>query len=629
MRFRQTTQQLLPLLAAAWLMLGGWRAAAAPRGEISARVIVPERSHFYLGEAIPVEIHVNGSEDVMSPDLAGLADFTAEYLGGNRNSRTSITIINGRQTQDIFRGFVLSYRLTPKRVGRLALPALEIQASGRTVRTEPLEFEVRQPQETDDLKLRMRLPKSDCYVGEVLPLAVTWYVGQEVRNFEFTLPFLDTPGCLWLAPPLPADIQRRDARERYLTFEYRNENIIAERGRESLGGRDYTTITFRRLLVPQSPGRIELPGAAVVCETMRGFRERRPHPLLPMRQSGYYERTVVPAKPLTLEVKPLPAAGRPANFAGHIGRFAIEADAEPLEVNVGDPITLTVTLTSPDFIEHVELPPLQDQAALARDFRIPAERAPGKTVGARRVFTQTIRATHEQVKEIPALELPYFDPETGRYEIARSQPLSLTVRDTRIVTHADAEGRAETGQSASGGRELQRWTAGIAHNYDGLEVLRTQNFGPGYWLQSGVWRFALAAPPACWLLLWALLRLRHRDPAAWRGRQARRAAGGLRSRLAQLRRGPAESATPAAMLEALRAYFGVRLELAAGALTADDIAAALAARQVDEATASELRRLVADCEAELYGGRSWSKDDFAAASDRALKLVGTLEGQLR
>ncbi|MCP5112400.1 MAG: protein BatD, partial [bacterium] len=167
--------------------------------------------------------------------------------------------------------------------------------------------------------------------------------------------------------------------------------------------------------------------------------------MMPFGQRAVYESFVVPSNSLALTVAEVPAAGRPDNFSGLVGNYRMAVQATPTEVNVGDPITLTLRISGPEYLDAIELPPLTNQTALARDFKIPPERAAGVVKGSAKSFTQTIRAKHSDVIEIPPIELAYFDADSGSYKVARTAAVPLTVQGTRIVTARDAEGFSDAG----------------------------------------------------------------------------------------------------------------------------------------------------------------------------------------
>jgi hypothetical protein len=290
---------------------------------------------------------------------------------------------------------------------------------------------------------------------------------------------------------------------------------------------------------------------------------------------------------------------------------------------VGEPITLTITVTGPEYLDALELPPLENQADLVRDFRVPRERASGKTDGTVKVFTQTLRALNDGVKEIPPIQLPYFDTRTEKYAVAKSDPIPLAVRAAKAITIRDAEGRTPTAT----GRALQAWSSGIRHNYEDLDCLADQQYGPRVWVQSPAWMFLLVGPPGIYfalLLATASIRRRHADPAARRARRAYRAfRRGLQARTA-------EGVDPcAAVLAALRDYLGSKLRMAAGALTYADVERPLRERGVGAETLKVLRQLFERCIAGRYAGSAGSEAATGDLAREAERTVNQLEEVLK
>ena len=123
-----------------------------------------------------------------------------------------------------------------------------------------------------------------------------------------------------------------------------------------------------------------------------------------------------------------------------MGTYRISAEAAPTDVSVGDPITLKIALSGPDYLAETRLPPLGAQPALARDFKIPKERAAGEVSGRSKIFTQTVRPLRPDVREIPPIGLSYFDPAANAYKTVRTEPIPIQVKAARVVTALDAEG---------------------------------------------------------------------------------------------------------------------------------------------------------------------------------------------
>jgi len=586
-----------------------------------------EKLDVYVGESFIYQIQVQGTDKVDEPKLTGLKGFTIEELGGQQNSSQSVTIVNGRMNRTVRKGYVFSFRLTPRNAGALTIPAFPVTGGGKTIHTRPVTIRVRAPSETSEFKLRVSLSEKQAYVGQPVTMTVTWYIGQNVTNFSFNVPVLNDDRFDVVSLD-PAGTPSRT--NNYLRIALGADQAIAKKGSSDLGGRSYTTLQFQKVLIPKKAGAISLPQATVTCQT-RGVR-RRQRSLLddffsdPMGIGPSDSQTVIaPSNAVSLSVKNLPVSGRPASFTGLVGRYSIAAQAAPTEMNVGDPITLTLRVAGPTYLANVKLPPLEQQTSLARDFRIPQDRAPGSVENRAKVFTQTIRATHSGVTRIPPIQFSYFNPDTDSYETAETKSIPITVKGTKIITARDAEGFDTGGVIQT---ELETQEGGIAHNHEGFDALATQGVGLGAWLRSPLSAAFVVLPPLVYfsLLAFVLKQRRQTDPVLRKAQQAHR---DLTKTLQKL---PASTTTgdqqDAALLDALRRYLGDRLALPAGSLTFADVDKELEIRNVTGAVVDEIKAVFERCEAGRYAGGELAGQDLAGTSARMQKVADKLEKEL-
>ncbi|NOZ23553.1 MAG: hypothetical protein GXP25_20950 [Planctomycetes bacterium] len=616
--------RLLPYLAGICLVTSCVCTASAQG--LSAKAVV-EKDEVFVGEPFVLQIQVEGDESPGKPDVSGITGFDVQDLGGQQNSSQSISIINGRMNKVVHRGYIFNYRLTPKKSGTLTVPSIQVVAKGRTLRTNPLQITANEPVEMEDFKFRLDLSKTKCYVGEPITLQGAFYFSKEIQSAAFNVPSLDKDVFHIYEPDTP-----RDPNKKYYRLPLNNGEIIGTLDRGHLNGKSYAVLRFAKALIPKQPGTLDFSSSSAACQALVGYRQRE------RRRSffddnffdgffggrkGIYKKYVVPSNSISLDVLPVPTDGQPPGYSGLVGVYRIVAIAKPTDVSVGDPITLTIRVSGPPYLDHVELPPLDQQPAFAENFKIPKEMAPGKVEDGAKVFTQTIRATHPGVTEIPAIKLPYFDADRGQYAIAKSEPIPLTVRKTRVITARDAEGRE---LPAAAKCELVAWTKGIAHNYEDLNVLRDQRTGPSMWLQSPVWIAILGLPPIGYIILFAVASVTRRRAADPEGIRARRAYRQLIHALNHAQHGQREE-LHAAVLEAVRQYLAGRLRLPAGAVTFADAKSALAERGVDAETITSLGKLFKECEAGRYGGMSSADPDDVITHTR--DLGKKLERKLR
>jgi hypothetical protein len=588
---------------------------------LSAQAAVEAREVF-VGEPFRFQVQISGTEKVLAkPGLSGFDAFRVEDLGNGVTSSRRVTIVNGRANETVQLGINLNYRLTAKRAGELVIPAVEVRTDKGSVRTQPVSIRALEPAETDKFKLRLSLPRQTCYVGEPVMLTVTWYLGQDVRGFEFSLPLLEDERFAF------GDPEREAGRGgKVYRIPLGKGEVLAERSQGVLDGRTYATITFRKVLIPLQAGRVRIEPATVLCEALVGYRKSRDRfgglfDDMFGRREGVYSRVVVPSNELTLDVLPVPDQGRPPGFAGHVGEYRIETAATPTDVSVGDPITLSVKLSGPSFLEHVSLPPLQEQGRLVDGFKIPEEMAEGKVIGGAKLFTQTIRAMRPDIVEIPPIELPYFDTAAGEYRVARSDPIPLSVKKARIVTAEDAEGREPV---TAAGRSVRGWARGIVANYEDADrLLADQRAGPSVWVRSPGWLATLLVPPGLYAVLLAgvvLVRRRAADPAAVR---RRRAFARSAARLGQTA-GSAED-----VLAVLRRYFADKFGFPGTAVTFADVRERLEAAGVGGKTVADVGRLFEACEAGQYAGGGAAERTPDALAGEARSVLADVERGLK
>ena len=605
----------------------------------------------YIGQHFLLQIQVQGTDQPDAVDISPLErDFTVSEAGGGASNSTSVSIVNGRMTRQVQRGYNFNYRLAARREGNLEIPALLISAGGRSASTAPIDLRVMPPQEHDDFKLRLRLSESRAYIGQPVTLTVEWYIAREVsvREYSFTMPLLEDRRFEIVDP---AAAGSGDGSNDEIEVQLGDRRATGRTSTGQLNGRQYTVLRFQKLLIPREAGDMRLPQATVTFTSPRPGQSRSRGLFDDFFGGGSFsgmfgrgpvlETLAVPSGRPRLQVLELPSAGRPGGFNGWIGKFELQAEAVPDSVKVGEPITLRLQVQGSRVSSTLPLPALDQQPALTRDFRVPREIGAGQSRDGALHFTQTLRARHDAVDAIPAIELPHFDPDLGEYVIARSQPIPLSVEPSRIVTAEDAEG---LGSSATRQLEVESSEQGIGHNYTDAAALVPMQAGAGAWLRplGPAWLalLLLGLPPLAYgALLAGSLKGRSKRVFGWHSRSPHaRWRVALRPSAVE---GWSEPEAVQSVLAALREYFGARLEgraSAAAAWTYSDIEQRLAARSgrgegngraVDADSLMLLRSVFERCEASTYAGggaqdREWVSQLVGDANSAVLRIEEAL-----
>jgi len=590
--------RLWRLLAALLLLCGGAPLTQAQQ-DIEIRTTARDDS-VHVGEPLALQISVNGSQSPSDPVWPRLDGVDVTPRGGQIRTQSFTSFVNGQRRETRFEGYIFSYTLVFRKTGLQTIPALTVVVDGKEYQSNPITINVRPPQERPEVRLRIAVDNTSPLVGEAIELTATLYLRQTVQEISLQFPSLDRQFELYDAPGVDPNNIRQPA------VDFLGSRTPGERGQAMLDGQQYQTFTMRKLLVPLHEGAQKLGPATLSCEIV--LRERS------FFDEGKVQRAAVPSNEVRLNVNPLPDEGRPAQFTGLIGRYKISAAASASEVNIGDPITLTIRVGSTGAVLREPQLNLEDQPAFKDRFRISESASEPKRQGGEIIYEQIIRPLSDDVKEIPPIELPYFDTQTGRYAVASTNAIPLTVHPTRIVTAGDAQGAAPVGS------DVEDASGGIAHNFSAAECLVDQRFNLMLALRNPVWIGAIAGPPVVYFAALLAGLWRRRAQGDQSGKRRRRALATARSALGDSSGGP----SPVERVgRAVRQYVADRFDRPVAGLTTADCVELV--RAVDPALGPRLHDILDQCDAARYSGTilpqagdlSQTAEGLLAAIDRA------------
>jgi hypothetical protein len=127
------------------------------------------------------------------------------------------------------------------------------------------------------------------------------------------------------------------------------------------------------------------------------------------------------SQPLTITVAEPPLDGRPSGYQlGDVGRFSLSAEVSPREVEAGGSVSAVVTLSGVGNLPQQ----LRVPGRTGVDFLTPSvkstPRLEGGAYGGTKVFTYVIRLDAPGDVDLGEITLPFFDPETQQYDVART-----------------------------------------------------------------------------------------------------------------------------------------------------------------------------------------------------------------
>lgn len=385
--------------------------------DISVEATV-NKNRVKLGASLQLTITINGAEDASPLKLPELDGFESQYLGPS----TRISVINGQYSKST----AYIYNLIPLKVGKFQIPAFSISINRENYTTHPINIEVvdsavsasssqsrdlsQSTSLQDKVFLIMKVPKEEVYINEKLPVVIRLFIaGVNVRNIQY--PVFDHIGF---------NVDEFSQPKQY---------------EEVLKGIRYQIIDFYTAIYPTRPGKLTLGPAHLECHILIEKSGRRRlggggifddeffDNFFGDSFFGSYQKypIAVQSSGLSINVLPLPEDGKPDNFSGAVGQFNFDVTAAPLEVKVGDPITLRMEISGTGNLKTVAGPTFKDQ----QGFKLYDPQI--KEEDGIKISEQVVIPTSEKVLEIPAIHFSYFDPATREYKTISKGPFPLKV----------------------------------------------------------------------------------------------------------------------------------------------------------------------------------------------------------
>lgn len=534
-------------------------AALSSPGQATVRLTV-DATEAYEAEAVNVEVTIYNFTEASDFEFPEIPGCRITPLGAPQNIRSE-SWINGVRSVSNSRTY--GYELIAAAPGEYVIPEIEITVDGQTLRTAPARLRVVPGAVADLVQAEISGGGSRLYVGQRAVFTLTIWL-RPVRSFG-------------LAEMLESIKQARGGR--YGPFQRVTRSGVTDRPDASGKPQKFYYYELDAEFVLARPGPPLDDVLVAVNYPTRFGRGIFGDEVTKVRQLRVAPRILAP------DVLPLPTDGRPAGFSGAVGEYTLDVSASRTNVRVGDPIELTIAIGGNGPLDTLPGPDLSRQRKLLQHFRVPGEALAGRTIGNRRVFTQTIRPTGVDATAIPPIEFPYFDPRRGEFAVALSEPIALTVTAAPTL---DVESLPAAPTPGGENTTVLNPIDGLLGNESSVDRLLEKSSPV---TMGQVWA-AVLAPPALYVALAGF--------AAWRSRRdasVERRRTALSTALRRL-----DGAKPTEIVAAVAGYFGDRLNQPAARFEGRAAVELLADRNASAETVSRLRELLARCDEAAYAG---------------------------
>jgi BatD DUF11 like domain len=419
--------------------ISGILAASSTLADSPSVTAVLSNSEAVVGEMVELQIKVSGSRDAKLPENIVVNGLEIHPTGTSHQ----FEMRNFTTTSSV----TYSYRILPLQAGRFTIPSQTVQVGGKSLRTPELTLHVAdspgsssasrpsqgaQPRTASKFAFaELIVPKKTAVVGEMVPVQIR--LGFDPRAYPRLTDGPEITGQGFTAQKL----QQSGENE------------------EEIDGRLYHVVIFKTAIAAARAGKFEIgpvkaKAQVVVSRSRRSPRARSPFDLFkmddpfsdpffanPFSQFGERREVEITSDPVALEVKPLPP-NAPPDFAGAIGNFTMTTDAKPKNVQVGDPITVTSTVSGRGNFDRVGAPVLEDERGWHK-YPPSSKFAKDDEVGISGTKTfETVLSPNEKKQTLPVMEFAYFDPVKEQYVTLRSDPLAISVQGGTVAAASPA-----------------------------------------------------------------------------------------------------------------------------------------------------------------------------------------------
>ncbi len=585
-----------------------------------------------LGERFNVVFVVDGEHAPSDFQWSPGDDFTLVW-GPQKGTSTSISIVNGKTTKTSQTSY--TYILQAKKTGAFQLASATATVKGTEIHSRAAQVtvvegrdeaaaaqgssggaygsgsgsagEARQsaPQNTGEIFMRLNLSKREAVVGEPITATLKIYQRANLTGFE-DAKFPKFNGFWSQEVDTPQNIEFQ---------------------REQVGDKMFNAAVLRRwVLIPQKSGTLTIDPSEVVClVNVRTQRQRTGSIFDDFFENDYVtqrQRVMTPA--IGVKVTALPG-GAPAGFSGAVGEYSVSARISKDSLRTHDAASLIVTVTGKGNVSLVEAPKISFPPDFeAYDVKATSATDKSGTNGSK-TFEYPFIPRSPGAFTLPPVRFSYYDVKGHRYATASTDSLRLSVARS-------AGGATQPVQDGAGTLTVDR--KGVKNLGEDIRFIKTKTslsedkgFFVGKPLFWGLAVFLVLAAAAVWLSL-RKLAARRADVVGTRNRKATRQALKRLKLAGDFLNKNLYTAFYEELHRALIGFIADKLTMDMADQSKENIAEALSARGVPEATVKSFTDLLDACEYARYAPDA-GHEAMNAHYEQAVSVITAIDSSMK
>ena len=368
-----------------------------------------DKNRCTIDDIISFKIEFENADSFTNIDIGSLIkDFN---VVSGPSQQTSMQWINGKVTNSR----IMSWSLSPKKEGRLVIPRLNVQISGKKSVTEKIVVFVGQSQKKEndlDVFISAEINKESAYIGEQITLTYSIYRRVECSIEPFEIPKF--PG-FW-------------SEEIFRPNQIKFKNI-------AINGVQYQKgILYKVALFPISGKELEIEPLSLKIQKQKKKKRRGRDPFFDPFFDSFFaetETSILKSKKHKILIKNYPDS-RPMGFTGAVGNFKIFVASDIDSTNINEAITFRVIIEGTGNMGLFTIPKM--------NFADDIDQFPPKESFEKNVFRDELsgkiiweyilvpRASGKL--SIPPISFTFFNPKIEKWQKLSSKPTTVFIKNT-------------------------------------------------------------------------------------------------------------------------------------------------------------------------------------------------------
>ena len=545
---------------------------------------------------ITYSLNTNGT-GFKGPNFKGFSVLS----GPNQQSSSNIQVVNGKMTQFVTFSYV--YYLSAGNEGSFTISPASITVGGKTYQSNSLTIKVvksaggnaqqgqqnnqRNSNQNNNQNNSGTISANDLYIKATVSNPNPYQGEQVIVSYKLYT-------CVPISQP---NINKLSNNKGFWQEDLLKDNEQLKIHREVIGGKQFTVAEIRKVaLFPQQSGKLTIDPLAVDLIAQIQVQRKRSNSPFDIFEDAFFNsaqnvKKTINSNAVTINVKPLPTAGKPEGFSGAVGNFTFRSDIDRTEIKANDAINLKFTISGRGNIKLID--------KLKIDFPPDFETYDPKVldnisksdngISGTKTFEYLIIPRNQGNFTIKPITFSYFDLNKGKYVTLTSPEYNLKVNK--------GDGKQNTVSVTSSNQQDIKY---IGSDIQYIKIKPVKLFKKGFYFFQSTLYYILLLIPFLLFITYLIIRRKHiklrSNLALLKNKKATKVASKRLKKASQFLKSNESDKFFIEISQALWGYISDKFSIPLAELSMDSVKEALQSKSVNEEISKEFIETLHNCE---------------------------------